>query len=651
VSELSILHLRRSRLLQHLPYLILLALGACALTAMSWLQHQAFGTGYDLGIYDQVVWNIAHGRYFMTTLVYETNGYYDHFEPILTAVAPLYWIWPDVRVLLTLQSVALALGSLPIYLFARRRLAAFTRFPTLVALLLAAAYLAFPPLHSANLNDFHEVALLPPLLGFALYGLFTGQRRVMFISLALCLMVKEDLGVTALTIGAFIAAWPPSGFRRRDGLWLCLVTIVWVSLILWVLYPALTRGMPYPFVQRRYSWLGGTPFEAAKGLVTHPELALAHILQPPKLVFLVRLFGPLLFLPLLGWPVIALCFPVLGYLMLSEYQPQWSVQSYYNPPLLAFLFFGLIEAVTLLIRKAARWHVSPQVTLSLLVAAVLAGVGYGYYQFAPGPGGKDFSPAAFSIGPRQLAAQQILDRIGPASSVSTIWALVPHLSHREKDYTLLARPKTPPDYLIEETIPDQVSSPLYPFAAPDIYPPVYFEYQPVFEAAPFQLLRYSRTVPLVSLPEPDPPVSALSLAGFAWLDGVDPVSPGTIKPGGSLRLMLGWHRRLTLDRRYVLFVHVLESRYRTTPEKSRLVTQAGHEAGNGRFPTPMWQTWTDPSIILDTQVLEFAPDTPPGTYDVWAGAYDRETMQRLDLTRAGESLTYITSVTVVGGVP
>ena len=346
------LALRLAGLRPHLPYLILLCSGTAFLLALALLHHRAFGTGYDLGIYDQVVWNMAHGRFFMTTLVYETGGYYDHFEPILAIISPLYWLFSDARVLIILQSLALGLGSLPIYLYARCRLGWFgTKAAAMVAPVIAATYLLYPALHNANLNDFHEVGLIPPLLGFALYGLLRGRRRVLFIFLVLCLLVKEDLAITALAISLYIILLQPKGFRRRDGFWMAAITVAWILLVLFVFYPALTRGMSYPFVARRYPWLGDSPQSALHVLLTQPWIVLPHLLQPPKLVFLLRLFGPLLFLPLLGWPVIGLSMPILIYLMLSSYEPQWSVQSYYNPPLLPFIFFALIEAWA----YALRW--------------------------------------------------------------------------------------------------------------------------------------------------------------------------------------------------------------------------------------------------------------------------------------------------------
>ncbi len=446
---------------RHLPYLILLIAGTAFLTALSLLHHRALGTGYDLGIYDQTVWNLSHGRIWETTLVYETGGYYDHFEPILVLLVPLYWLWPNVQVLLIVQAVALALGSLPIYLYAYVRFAKWgsLNWSATVAFGLAAIYLVFPAMHHANLNDFHEVALLPPLVGFALYGLLRGQRRVLYIFLALCLIVKEDFGVTALMIGLYIIVLKPKGFTRREGIVLAGLVLVWVWLILNVFYPGLTRGMPYPFVERRYAWLATTPQDALKVILTRPWVILPPLTEPPKLLFLLRLFGPLLLLPLLGWPVIGLAFPVLIYLMLSTYQPQWSVQSYYNPPLLPFLFFGLIEALHAMGRLASRRGSDAQArararrTLAAALGVVAVSVGIAYYLDAPGPGSRVFNPDSFRVTPRVEAANEIMTQVPADASLSTEWPLISHLSHRRQIYTMLARPSTPPAYLLTEPKP------------------------------------------------------------------------------------------------------------------------------------------------------------------------------------------------------
>jgi len=641
---------------RHLPYLILLVGGTVFLITEALLNHRALGTGYDLGIYDQVVWNMAHGRPFATTLVYETNGYYDHFEPVLALISPLYWLWPDVRVLLVLQAVALALGSLPIYLYARRRLGEFGpdfaperhRHFALLALLPAAAYLAYPPLHSANLNDFHEVAMLPALIGFALYGLLTGRRRLMFLSLGLCLLVKEDLTVTLLVFSLYILLLKPAGFRRRDGAWMAAIALVWGMLILNMLYPAMTHGMPYPFVERRYSWLGDSPASALRNLIAQPGLAAAHIFQPPKLVFLMRLFAPLLFLPVLGWPVISLALPVLAYLMMSDYQPQWSVQSYYNPPLLAFLFFAMIGAVMWLGRQAARLGPSAAraVVAALLIGVTIA-VGYSYYAVAPGPGGRPFQHNGFAITPRVEAAQELLALVPTTASVSTVWPLVPHLSQRERIYTVLARPVQPPDFMLVEESPGAEGAPIYPNAAPPGWPPVYHEYEPVAASGPFRLLAHGRSVEMALPAEPRPRPVPLSLAAYAWLDGPSPGEALVARPGQVIRLLLAWRRTGPLDRRFAMFVHVLPG---CGPEAAnglqQIIAQSGHEPGDGQWPTTLWETWTNPSIVLDEQSIEIPADAEAGTYCAWAGVFDTATGERLELGGPGRTMARVGPVTV-----
>jgi len=622
----------------------LLGLGTAFLIVSALLNHRGLGTGYDLGIYDQTIWNLAHGRIWMTTLVYETNGYYDHFEPILALIVPFYWLWSDVRVLLIVQSVALGLGSLPIYLYARRLFRGWEHGNAL-ALVIAAAYLAYPALHNANLNDFHEVSLLPPLLGFALYGLLTGRRRVTWVFLALCLMVKEDFSVTFLMFGLYIIAFRPAGFRRREGAIVAAVALAWMLLVLYVLYPAATRGMPYPFVARRYPWLGDSPESAARVLLTRPWIMLPYLTQTPKLLFVLRLMGPLLFLPLLGWPIILLAIPVFVYLMLSNYEPQWSVQSYYNPPLLPTLFFGLTVALERLRGRLSRPRIAAGLQIGM-AGLIVAGVGVSYRLDAPGPGSRRFDPDRFAITPRVTAAGRLLAQIPPDASVSAIWPLVPHLSQRERIYTVLARPKTPTEFIVLEESPGAEGAPIYPFAAADLWPPVYHEYAAVAAEGPFRLLAHRRAVAMIPLAEREPPSTPLSLAAYAWLDLAS--DPPQVRAGDTARLMLAWHRTGPLDRRYVVFVHLLKD---GSPAAANglpdSVTQSGHEPGDGQFPTIYWETWTRPAIVLDEQRLEIPKNTSAGVYYAWAGAYDKGTGDRIELGGPGQTLRLVGPLSVI----
>ena len=107
-------------------------------------------------------------------------------------------------------------------------------------------------------------------------------------------------------------------------------------------------------------------------------------------------------------------------------------------------------------------------------------------------------------------------------------------------------------------------------------------------------------------------------------------------PGETARLMLAWHRTGPLNRRYVVFVHLLKD---GSPAAANGlpdgVTQSGHEPGDGRFPTTYWETWTRPPIVLDEQQLEIPADTPAGTYYAWGRRIRQRDRRSHRVGRAG----------------
>src|SRR5207248_4155862 len=122
----------RRRLATHAVHvaLVLLVLGAgCELGWRAVERHQALLTNAeDLGFTDQVIWNFLHGQFYRFSTYQDAEFSTDidlesvrrpdsllafHVEPILLPLAPLYLVVPDVRAILWLQGVALALGAIP----------------------------------------------------------------------------------------------------------------------------------------------------------------------------------------------------------------------------------------------------------------------------------------------------------------------------------------------------------------------------------------------------------------------------------------------------------------------------------------------------------------------------------------------------------
>ena len=87
-----------------LTYTVYFCLLSCAL-------HSTFGTSaYDLGTFDQGVWLAGHSSdQFLTVRGLHLLG--DHVRLISYVLAPIYYVWDDVRALLVLQTIAIAGGG------------------------------------------------------------------------------------------------------------------------------------------------------------------------------------------------------------------------------------------------------------------------------------------------------------------------------------------------------------------------------------------------------------------------------------------------------------------------------------------------------------------------------------------------------------
>ena len=97
-----------------------------------------------------------------------------------------------------------------------------------------------------------------------------------------------------------------------------------------------------------------------------------------------------------------------------------------------------------------------------------------------------------------------------------------------------------------------------------------------------------------------------------------------IEAGGTLRLTLYWQALAEMDRRYTIFVHLLDS-------DNRIVAQMDSEPLGGTHSTTEWQLG---EIVRDNYGLLIAPDTPPGEYLLEVGMYYLPTLERLPVLDA-----------------
>ncbi len=198
-----------------LAYLLLGIAGfAVLLTALSYLRWiGGFATSWDLGIYEQALWTTAHGRVFYEAPDFESSGTGSflqvHSAFVLYALVPLYALLPSPLTLFAVQAALVASAAYPLFLFARDATGA-SRYALATGLL----YLAWAPLVSATLYDFHVEAFLPLEIFALLWAWQRGRYGVGYVIAVVGFLTLEVVPVLVFFVAVYFLLPGPVGLRR-----------------------------------------------------------------------------------------------------------------------------------------------------------------------------------------------------------------------------------------------------------------------------------------------------------------------------------------------------------------------------------------------------------------------------------------------------
>lgn len=324
------------------------------------MRHWAYHTdAFDLGNMDQAVWNTLHGHPFRFT----NRGNDDfgpptrlsiHVEPILLPLSLLYLIHAGPATLLVTQTLALALGALPLFALSLRRLPD----APFIGVGLVFAYLLSPFTLSEALWDFHPVTLATPLLLAALWAL-DARRYGWFLAAAiLAIATKEDVGLSVAVVALLLAVARPE--KRRFGVVLALGSLAWTLICFKLILPHFNVGVAggnnYWY---RYSWLGATPTEALKNALTKPWLVWNYVLAPGRLGYLAIVLRTAGALGLLAPALLLAALPDLAVNLLSSHSEQYSGFFQYNAVILPYLLGAAVYGLAALARARFREEREP----------------------------------------------------------------------------------------------------------------------------------------------------------------------------------------------------------------------------------------------------------------------------------------------------
>src|SRR5512137_1550036 len=332
MMKLSVLSRARPGLAAHLVAGGLVLAYIVTFTWLAILRHASFdSSGFDLGIYDQVVWNTLHGRIFF----YTTTG-----QPLL------HLSNHADQMLLLLQAAAIGLGGLPLFWLEREKLES-----DLAGLSLLAAYLLFPALEVVNLSDFHPPALATGFLMYAFYFLEKRKAAWFLLFAVLAMACKEQIPLLVVFMGLYAL------LRHRDwrlgGAAVGLGAAWFVVVMYWVI-PAYSVKQESLFLWY-FSDLGDSPLEIVLGALARPDVVLGKLVQPAQVAYLRDILVPFGFLPLVGLPVLLIGLPSLAINLLSSNAAMRdATRGHYTADVAPWLAWGAVYGMATLRQGLAR---------------------------------------------------------------------------------------------------------------------------------------------------------------------------------------------------------------------------------------------------------------------------------------------------------
>ena len=446
------------------------------LSALAVLQQRAFWTGrFDVGNLTQAVWSTAHGDVLEVTGL--TGRQFSrlgaHFDPIVAAFAPLWWVWPDPSLLLVTQAAAVATGAIPVYLLGRRHLES-----DWAAAGFGLAYLLHPATQWLVLDDFHPVALATPLLLWGFWFLDTDRLVPFAIVAGAACLTKEQIGLVVAAMGVWYAVRPG---RRRIGIAVCVigivVSVVAVAVVVPHFAPGAARRSPdgtSPSAARRAAW-SRRPSRIPGRSSGRPRAdATSHTSQTCSC----RSSACPLLAPLAAFTAL----PELALNLLSDTRTQTSIHFHYTAGALPGLMVAAVLGAARLRRRHA-WARRPDgraIVVSTLVAGILLGP---LPIWAHVPFGSDLAAREHVVGGHAEIAERAIRLVPADAAVSATNTLGAHLSERRRIFsfpvlreaTWVVVDRTRPSYRDRADEPEMFAAALARIEASGRFEPVFDE--------------------------------------------------------------------------------------------------------------------------------------------------------------------------------
>lgn len=315
---------------------------------------------FDFGIFVNSFYNIKRGG--APIIGCERDVLQSHFcvhlSPILYVVFPLFFIFPFPETVQFFQAFSVMVGIIPLVLIMINK-----KFSNTTILIIGLLYALYPALCAVSYYDFHENCFLTFIILFLIYFMEKKKYIPFYIFLALLFSVKEDAAFYSFVLGFFMI------FNRKEyahGSITSVLSLVYFVIAVMIINKLGDGAMYNRFDNLIYDKDSGL-FGAIKTIINNPGYAFEQLFKSSdnlgaKLIYLINLFLPLAFIPLIikkPSHLLLLIPCLLNFISLYGYQVDIRFQ--YSFGITAFLFYLVILNIN---------EINPEVKEKLVVISL-----------------------------------------------------------------------------------------------------------------------------------------------------------------------------------------------------------------------------------------------------------------------------------------
>lgn len=300
----------------------------------------AFNTStYDFGIFAQMYESMARDFTQTTTLErgIPMSHFRIHFSPIYYLLLPFYMIFRRPEFLLAAQAAVCLSGIIPVLLLCKKY-----KYGSTVTFFIGLVFLCYPAFSSACFYDFHENAFLTPLILWLLYFIERDSVLGAVVSGLLLLCVKEDAGVYLVITGVY-------ALLSKKTVRITGIALIIMGISGFIGVTAFINAYGDGIMMYRYQIFltsgQDSVTDVILNIIKNPAYFLNNILSAEKLLLIMQMLLPLLFIPmksrrLSDWVLIV---PLLLYNLATDYSYQQSIHYQYVFSSGAFLVFLFVK--------------------------------------------------------------------------------------------------------------------------------------------------------------------------------------------------------------------------------------------------------------------------------------------------------------------